>query len=365
MAVLVRINAQIPPIEEALARAGIPYRAVGVRFHERPEVRQARPLLRRSRLKETGALLPPAVRRLFEQRLGFGDESAGQGNEARERIASLELLLSHPRRPGEGRPGHGPGRIRGGPRAAGRSRGGRLGRRREPADLPPRQGPRMGRGLPAGRWRKACCRSARPRRRTRSPRNGACSTWGSRERACTCGSRGRSSEPARAASRSLRQPSRFLIAAGAARQRVGSARPAQTALTFTPSPDPSRDRDARLLERLQLWRRERAKADLMPAYVIAHDATLLAIAEAEAALGGRAPPRQGHGPDQGRALRRRDHRGGQRRGAEGLLGRHDGSRQLSVPVRSGWTRRGPTRDGCTSPRVRQWAIHGALGHGCG
>ena len=34
-----------------------------------------------------------------------------------------------------------------------------------------------------------------------------------------------------------------------------------------------------LLEALQLWRRERAKADGMPAYVIAHDATLAAIAD--------------------------------------------------------------------------------------
>lgn len=34
-----------------------------------------------------------------------------------------------------------------------------------------------------------------------------------------------------------------------------------------------------LLEALQLWRRERAKQDAVPAYVVAHDATLVAIAE--------------------------------------------------------------------------------------
>jgi superfamily II DNA helicase RecQ len=34
-----------------------------------------------------------------------------------------------------------------------------------------------------------------------------------------------------------------------------------------------------LLEALQLWRRERAKQDAVPAYVVAHDVTLAAIAE--------------------------------------------------------------------------------------
>jgi len=38
-------------------------------------------------------------------------------------------------------------------------------------------------------------------------------------------------------------------------------------------------RDAPLLEALQLWRRDRARADAVPAYVVAHDATLFAIAE--------------------------------------------------------------------------------------
>jgi superfamily II DNA helicase RecQ len=34
-----------------------------------------------------------------------------------------------------------------------------------------------------------------------------------------------------------------------------------------------------LLEALQLWRRERAKQDAVPAYVVAHDAMLAAIAD--------------------------------------------------------------------------------------
>ena len=39
--------------------------------------------------------------------------------------------------------------------------------------------------------------------------------------------------------------------------------------------------DGALLEALQLWRRERAKQDAVPAYVIAHDSTLFDIADAK------------------------------------------------------------------------------------
>jgi superfamily II DNA helicase RecQ len=37
--------------------------------------------------------------------------------------------------------------------------------------------------------------------------------------------------------------------------------------------------DGPLFERLKAWRRDRAKADGVPAYVVFHDATLAAIAE--------------------------------------------------------------------------------------
>ena len=47
MAVLFRINAQSPPMEQALADRGIPYLVRGgERFYERPEVRQALVMLR-------------------------------------------------------------------------------------------------------------------------------------------------------------------------------------------------------------------------------------------------------------------------------------------------------------------------------
>ena len=48
IAVLVRMNAQLAPIEAALTRAGIPYQVRGVRFFDRPEVRGAIDLVRRA-----------------------------------------------------------------------------------------------------------------------------------------------------------------------------------------------------------------------------------------------------------------------------------------------------------------------------
>jgi DNA helicase-2/ATP-dependent DNA helicase PcrA len=72
-----------------------------------------------------------------------------------------------------------------------------------------------------------------------------------------------------------RKPSRFLAELGPPR----SARAAITARPAAPGSVPSSDDP--MLERLQLWRRERARRDGVPAYVIAHDATLRAIAEAQ------------------------------------------------------------------------------------
>jgi DNA helicase-2/ATP-dependent DNA helicase PcrA len=97
VAVLVRINAQLPPLEQALTRAGIPFRVRGQRFFDRREVRDARVLLRRARTSATGSALVREVRSLFAERLGFGGDGLeaddAAGDEAREREASLELLL--------------------------------------------------------------------------------------------------------------------------------------------------------------------------------------------------------------------------------------------------------------------------------
>lgn len=94
VAVLVRVNAQLPPIEEALTKAAIGYQVAGVRFFDRPEVGDARRRLRRSGLSATGSDLVDAVRAVFERDLGLWAEEANPGPEGRERDASLELLLS-------------------------------------------------------------------------------------------------------------------------------------------------------------------------------------------------------------------------------------------------------------------------------
>jgi len=93
IAVLVRINAQLPEIEQALTRAGILFQVRGQRFFARREVTDARRLLRGATLPETGATLVAAVRRLFTERLGLGAEAEAAGDEARERSASLERLV--------------------------------------------------------------------------------------------------------------------------------------------------------------------------------------------------------------------------------------------------------------------------------
>jgi DNA helicase-2/ATP-dependent DNA helicase PcrA len=97
VAVLVRMNAQLAPVEEALTRAGIAYQVRGVRFYDRPEVKSAlASLRRRPPLAEHGFALPAAVRSRWAEDVGFEADGidAVEGDEARERQASLETLLA-------------------------------------------------------------------------------------------------------------------------------------------------------------------------------------------------------------------------------------------------------------------------------
>jgi len=96
IAVLVRMNAQLASIEEALTRAGIAYQVRGVRFYDRPEVRGAvEALRRRPRLEAHGPMLAMAIRERWTEAVGYEEEpSDTEGDEARERQASLETLVA-------------------------------------------------------------------------------------------------------------------------------------------------------------------------------------------------------------------------------------------------------------------------------
>jgi DNA helicase-2/ATP-dependent DNA helicase PcrA len=97
VAVLIRMNAQLAPIEETLTRAGIAYQVRGLRFYDRPEVKAAMVSLRRRPMTpERGSALPAAVRARWVEDVGYEEEGVGavEGEEARERQASLETLLA-------------------------------------------------------------------------------------------------------------------------------------------------------------------------------------------------------------------------------------------------------------------------------
>ncbi len=95
IAILVRINAQLAPIEAELTRAGIAYQVRGIRFFDRPDVRGAIDLVRRAGFTSTGLTLAGDIRALWAARLGYDDDIAAghAGEEARERTAALDTLL--------------------------------------------------------------------------------------------------------------------------------------------------------------------------------------------------------------------------------------------------------------------------------
>ena len=87
------MNAQIPPLEAALTKAGIAFRVRGQRFFERPEVREALRLLRRVPARTRGPALVDALAARLRDDLGFDPDGAFAGAEARERTAALALVL--------------------------------------------------------------------------------------------------------------------------------------------------------------------------------------------------------------------------------------------------------------------------------
>src|SRR4051794_3169321 len=259
IAVLVRTNAQLPPIEEVLTRASIEYTVRGQRFYQRQEVREARQVLANAKLDATGGALVEAARRLFAQRLGYEAGTETVGEESRERAASLELLLTIAADLVEARPDAGAAELtadldrRDAAEAAAQGGGVNLltYHRAKGLEWDAVFLPAVEEGTLPIRQAKTDEQVAEERRllyvgitRARTHLALSCS----------------------------RKPSRFLA----------EIRPQSVRLIPSVGGPSSRTDGPRsgLLDALQLWRRERAKQDAVPAYVIAHDSTLQAIADA-------------------------------------------------------------------------------------
>jgi DNA helicase-2/ATP-dependent DNA helicase PcrA len=267
IALLVRMNAQLPPIEQALTRAGIAYRVRGDRFFARRDVRAAVALLRRPRPDAIGAELALAVRSIWRERLGHEEGANPEGPEARERQASLDTLLALVDDAVGNRPALDADGLlaeldrRDAEEAAGQGNGVELltYHRAKGLEWDAVFLPMLEHGtLPI---RQALDDPAALEEERRLLYVGI--TRARRHLALSWAHRRRSSEPSRflrdlqhATARASGQP-----AAAVPRPRVPTAA------------DP-------LFDDLRAWRSERAKADGVPAYVVAHDSTLAAIAEA-------------------------------------------------------------------------------------
>jgi len=95
IAVLFRINAQSEVYEQALSKAGVAYvLRGGERFFDRPEIREARLLLRgAARAEDAEEPLPDAVRGVLSS-LGWYPDNAPPGGASRERWESLAALVT-------------------------------------------------------------------------------------------------------------------------------------------------------------------------------------------------------------------------------------------------------------------------------
>ena len=278
IAVLVRMNAQLPPIEEALTRAGLPFTVRGQRFFDRTEIRDARRLLQRAQFEESGEALVGAVELLLNEKLGLDDVAADAGQEGRDRAASLELLVGIIGDLAAADPDLTIDAAlaeldrRQAAEAGGSSEGVNLltYHRAKGLEWDAVYLPAMDEGIMPIRQAKEDEEVAEERRLlyvgiTRARKFLALSS-------------------------SSRKPSRFLAAIEP--PRAGARAGARTGANARPAPGERRVRvmpgapiataapsDQRLVDALRTWRRERAAADGVPAYVVAHDTTLAEIAD--------------------------------------------------------------------------------------
>jgi DNA helicase-2/ATP-dependent DNA helicase PcrA len=300
VAVLVRTNAQIPPLEEALAAAGIRYQVRGELFYRRSEVLRALGVLRSRAGRAVGGGLVDALEAVWYERFGFRRDEEPDGEEARQRHASLVTLLGiaerlqaagggeGPPASREGRPGEaGPDPAAGTPdlagflaeidrRAAAEAEGTGGGvnlltyHRAKGLEFDAVLLPAVEEGLLPIRQATTPEEVAEERRLlyvglTRA-RVHLWLSWAARR----AGPSGRE-QP--------RRPSRFLddlVAPGGARVRP---RAVASGMTGSGRSSSRARADGPVAEALRAWRRKRAEADGVPAYVVFNDRTLAALAE--------------------------------------------------------------------------------------
>jgi DNA helicase-2/ATP-dependent DNA helicase PcrA len=282
IAVLVRTNAQVPPLEEALAGAKIAYQVRGELFFRRGEVRRALALLRNRAARAAGGGLVDAVEGVWFERLGFRRDDEPAGEEARQRHAALVTLLGIAERmqaadDQAGLPGFLAEVAR---RAEDEAEGAGGGvnlltyHRAKGLEFDAVLLPALEEGLLPIRQADTPEAVAEERRLLYVGLTRARVHLWLSYAARRTGPTGREGP---------RRPSRFLddlVPPGGARVRpravaAGFGRPAARAGPGVAGVDP---RDAPLAERLRAWRRERAKADEVPPYVVFNDRTLAALA---------------------------------------------------------------------------------------
>jgi DNA helicase-2/ATP-dependent DNA helicase PcrA len=93
MGVLVRTNAQLPPIERAFGAAGIGFHVRGEGFFARPEVRRAIAVVRSLVRAPGDTPLVPQVEAAFERQLGIRRDRLPDGEGAAERHAAVLVVL--------------------------------------------------------------------------------------------------------------------------------------------------------------------------------------------------------------------------------------------------------------------------------
>jgi DNA helicase-2/ATP-dependent DNA helicase PcrA len=284
IAILVRMNAQLEPIESALTRAAIAYRVRGPGFYRRPDVRGAIDLLRHVQ-PTAGRPLAQEIRAVWTRELGYEADATPVGGASRERMAALDTLLAicddmtdaDPdteleaflgelgRRAATERGSAGDGvELLTYHRAKGLEWDAVFLPMLEEGSLPIRQAFEDEAALDEER-RLLYVGITRARIHLSL-------SWAAQRE-----SRGRDAR---------RRPSRFLDAFGArpvatrsSHPREGLRRVRDLGDAFIAAGPAPASMDSPLLRALRDWRSQRARAEVVPAYVVAHDAMLAAIAE--------------------------------------------------------------------------------------